>query len=551
MKKTLLLIITLSLTFAGYTQLSEDFESGTFPPTGWTTFRGTNGEGPNEDWKEQDFPTGNKGAVCVWEDFPGVNVIRSEDWLVTAQFTVDAANTMLSFDNVDSASTDYGSIYTVRVSTASQTTHADFTIVDTQNETQIFHSQTALAGNTHTVDLSAYAGQAIYLAFVMEQDDGDLWRLDNINMISPITCPEPTNIVVSNQTMTGAQVDWTAGGTETAWDVEYGPVGFTQGTGTAVSVTTTPTTTIPGLSEATGYDFYIQANCGTADGTSMFPDVETFYTIAAPYNVNAGYNNPSNGVENGSSCDADNTTSARTVAHDIIVPANTTLSLTKLVPHVLMLPGVTATTVNVTIYDNNAGLPGAVVSNQPTVVPTSSKTSGTNFGFVVNELELDLTPVDLANTTGANLSYWIGISVSKSDGAGVSNAFWENTTVSLVGSGQAYDDGAAGFVADATVDGVYSFVASASTSSIEDDILASNVSIYPSTVGSEFTIKNNSNIVLTRASIYDVNGRLVLQDNLNNLIGLKTINVSNLSSGLYFVEVQSTDGKLIKKIIKK
>ena len=43
--------------------------------------------------------------------------------------------------------------------------------------------------------------------------------------------------------------------------MEYGPAGFTLGSGTLVNVTTNPYT-LSGLMSATGYDVYVQADCG-------------------------------------------------------------------------------------------------------------------------------------------------------------------------------------------------------------------------------------------------------------------------------------------------
>lgn len=187
MKKITLLFILTLFGYSGFAQISEAFESTTFPPTGWAVFIGANGLGTTESWEQQVFDTGT--AVCIWEVLPAGQ--RSEDWLVTPQFTVLDTAPTLFFDSIDSGTTDYGSIYTVRVSTASQTTPADFTIIDTQNETQISHSQTTMVGSNRSVDLSAYIGQAIYIAFVLEQNDGDLWRIDNVLVGSPAAAPGP------------------------------------------------------------------------------------------------------------------------------------------------------------------------------------------------------------------------------------------------------------------------------------------------------------------------------------------------------------------------
>ena len=138
----------------------------------------------------------------------------------------------MSFDQSDSFATDYGSTYTIRVSTASQTTHADFTIVDTQTETDVW------AGGPlaqHTVDLTAYIGTPIYVAFVLEQNDGDRWIIDTVDMISNATAPEPAvtptplnmadNIAIETANTDAVAFAWAAAATgdaPTAYDLYLG-----------------------------------------------------------------------------------------------------------------------------------------------------------------------------------------------------------------------------------------------------------------------------------------------------------------------------------------
>ena len=78
------------------------------------------------------------------------------------------------------------------------------------------------------------------------------------------SCSDPTGLTASNVTVSGADVSWTAGGTETAWNVEYGLSGFTLGSGTPTS-TTTPSYSMSGLSDNTSYDVYVQADCGSGN----------------------------------------------------------------------------------------------------------------------------------------------------------------------------------------------------------------------------------------------------------------------------------------------
>jgi len=81
---------------------------------------------------------------------------------------------------------------------------------------------------------------------------------------TPPSCQTPTNFSFTNLTTTSAQLLWTVVGTESAWNIEYGPAGFAQGTGTIVNANTNPYT-LTGLTQGTTYDAYLQADCGNGD----------------------------------------------------------------------------------------------------------------------------------------------------------------------------------------------------------------------------------------------------------------------------------------------
>ncbi|MCF8433592.1 MAG: fibronectin type III domain-containing protein, partial [Crocinitomicaceae bacterium] len=71
----------------------------------------------------------------------------------------------------------------------------------------------------------------------------------------------PANLTLVDANYFTADVSWTTTGNETSWDVEYGPVGFTPGTGTVINSLTT-TATLTNLLADTDYDFYVTAVCG-------------------------------------------------------------------------------------------------------------------------------------------------------------------------------------------------------------------------------------------------------------------------------------------------
>lgn len=93
-----------------------------------------------------------------------------------------------------------------------------------------------------------------------------------VNISAPPTCPQPTNFSLIQANNTSAQVEWVAGGSETQWQIEYGPQGFTPGTGTTVIVSTNPYT-ITGLTANSFYSAYIQGICTPGDTSFWTPSI--------------------------------------------------------------------------------------------------------------------------------------------------------------------------------------------------------------------------------------------------------------------------------------
>jgi hypothetical protein len=87
-----------------------------------------------------------------------------------------------------------------------------------------------------------------------------------VQIVPPPTCPQPTNLSLATSDLTSATIQWTAGGTETQWQIEYGPTGFTPGTGTFLLTTTNPTT-ITGLIANSFYQAYVRGICTPGDSS--------------------------------------------------------------------------------------------------------------------------------------------------------------------------------------------------------------------------------------------------------------------------------------------
>ena len=73
--------------------------------------------------------------------------------------------------------------------------------------------------------------------------------------------------------------------------------------------------------------------------------------------------------------------------------------------------------------------------------------------------------------------------------------------------------------------------------------------MYPNPVKTQFTL-NSGSVEAAQVSVFDIQGKLLIQSNVK-FSGTKTFDVSQLSQGVYFVTVVSTNGvKITHKLIK-
>lgn len=155
-------------------QLNEGFE-GNFPPAGWVVY--DNGIGLNNAWERGIFKhnTGEAHAY-VRQSIALDGTEAAEDWLVTPKLQPASGSNTLTFFATDNSIPNYGSIYTIRVSTTSQFDRNSFTTEATYLESDF----TTDIYQQFSVDLSAYDGQDIYVAFVMTNNRGDSFFLDDV-----------------------------------------------------------------------------------------------------------------------------------------------------------------------------------------------------------------------------------------------------------------------------------------------------------------------------------------------------------------------------------
>ncbi|WP_274476462.1 fibronectin type III domain-containing protein, partial [Mangrovimonas aestuarii] len=105
--------------------------------------------------------------------------------------------------------------------------------------------------------------------------------LDDVSFDEMPACAQPFNLMASAVTDTTANLSWTEAGTATSWNIEMVTAG-TVPTGTPTYTGVTNPYTVTGLTPATEYEFYVQADCGAGD-TSAWVGPVSITTECAAY----------------------------------------------------------------------------------------------------------------------------------------------------------------------------------------------------------------------------------------------------------------------------
>ena len=135
--------------------------------------------------------------------------------------------------------------------------------------------------------LSAYTGNGHYVAIKADAVlSSDNWSaaIDDITLDYITTCHIPETVYGTSATDSSITLDWVDIDPAIAWQVEYGPKDFTEGSSL---ITTSHPVTINGLSPLSQYDFYVLPICTEGD-TARWPrwrEPTTFATTICETNL--------------------------------------------------------------------------------------------------------------------------------------------------------------------------------------------------------------------------------------------------------------------------
>lgn len=236
-----------------------------------------------------DFGAGSWGADGFLNNgFSGAYKINlwvatKSDWILSPQFDLTGGPFQVEFDF---GIMEFGS--TTNAGTLGSDDIVQLLITNDNGATWtplLTYDSTSVVpatGEHPVVTLEAYAGQTVQFGIlgsegtVDDPEDNDVF-VDNFRVRGIPTCPEPSDLTSNNLSLTSTEVGWTENGTSTTWNIEYGPAGFTPGTGTLVTGVTDNPFELSGLTSDTDYDFYVQAECDPTN-LSSFAGPASFYT---------------------------------------------------------------------------------------------------------------------------------------------------------------------------------------------------------------------------------------------------------------------------------
>ncbi|MFN5306816.1 MAG: fibronectin type III domain-containing protein [Bacteroidota bacterium] len=128
------------------------------------------------------------------------------------------------------------------------------------------------------------ATSGVYYFGIKCNHSGVPWYLtiDDISVAIPSACPTPGDPNYSAITTNSATLNWAAGGSETAWDIEGGPAPYAfSGVPTISNVSNNSAYVISGLNSSTTYEYKVRARCSGVL-QSDWSSSTSFSTLCSP-----------------------------------------------------------------------------------------------------------------------------------------------------------------------------------------------------------------------------------------------------------------------------
>ncbi|AWH84366.1 hypothetical protein HYN59_04210 [Flavobacterium album] len=268
MKKITFIVFMFLVSWCGYSQLDlETFENnGNALPVGWQQI---NVAGPSQAWTVATHsvitPAYLGAGHAAYIQKENVATGTTEDWLVTKPFVVPPSGQLHFMSRLTQLGDD-GNTYRIMLHTGTTpTVTASYTQIQSWTELTLNPDPFQTDYLEKIVNMPASSiGQTVYLAFVMNGDNGDRWLVDNVVVAGQ--CFDPVGLPTTNIGTNTATLNWTNPSGATQWTIDIVPAA---GAPTQVGIPYsglppyTATTDSAGnpLQPATAYKYYVRGTC--------------------------------------------------------------------------------------------------------------------------------------------------------------------------------------------------------------------------------------------------------------------------------------------------
>lgn len=359
-----------------------------------------------------------------------------------------------------------------------------------------------------------------------------------------VNCARPKypKDVVASKTPTSVTLSW-VGSSSTS--LEYGLTGYTAGSGTQVLNITSPYT-VSGLTDSSLYDFNLINNCGTTT-TPILSAVSPLTTNSGFIPANVTYNtsfeqpifpflgwNLSSTQPTAENWQILKSPSGSTLIQDglsaalgITPTATTTAPIVsaasaRIYSRGLNLIGNALATV--TFYERNYTDTGLTKTANYNVTYGSDQTAASQTNVIGTETGIN-------NTTYALKTYTFTPATTGVYYIGIQNTTPANASTTLLHA--------------LLVDNFT--VSQAPLSNKEFEV--NNFVVAPNPADKIVTISNINNVNISEINIVDINGRVVKNEVIGNLNNIE-LNIADLTSGVYLMNIKTASGIISKKIVK-
>ena len=391
---------------------------------------------------------------------------------------------------------------------------------------------------TFTLPMATYAGQIKRVFFCWKNDGSGGTQppvaIDNISLTSAAlnTCDAPTNVSITSITDQSANISWTAGGTETEWELDYKLT--SDNAWTTVNILNTPSYILDLLQSNSSYDIRIRALCSStsySDYTSIMSFSTTTLPCIPPTNLTA-----TNITENSALINwtAGSTETSWQVEYKLNSSSNWTVPVPVSVPSILLeaLQSNSSYDVRVKSMCN----PGE--SDYSNTIQFTTNTGAVT--FVISTIVSGpgtITPSgDVTVLSGANQLF----TFIPNTGCEVTSLLVDNTPVSNPGLSYQFEN----------VDADHTLAVTFGTIGIEESIYAQMIELFPNPTNSTIEVKlNEIKLQVKECKVFDIYGKQisVVPVNSDHIV----IDATDFAAGVYFIRLNSEKGMITKKFVKK